>query len=78
MPIALVTGGSAGIGQATALELAKQGWGVITTFRSHRSEGDETVAKIEAEGGTAVTLSLDLNDVATHDVIQRRAWPTCR
>jgi NAD(P)-dependent dehydrogenase (short-subunit alcohol dehydrogenase family) len=67
MSIALVTGGSAGIGQATALELAKQGIGVITTFRSHRSESDETVAKIEAEGGSAVTLRLDLDDIASLD-----------
>jgi NAD(P)-dependent dehydrogenase (short-subunit alcohol dehydrogenase family) len=67
MPIALVTGGSAGIGQATALELAKQGVGVITTFRSHQSDSDETIARIEADGGTAVTLPLDLNDIAGID-----------
>src|ERR1700752_1681843 len=75
MSIALVTGGSAGIGQATALELAKQGIGVITTFRSHKCEGDETIAKIAADGGTAVTLPLDLNDIASLDgfVTQIRA-----
>ncbi len=67
MPVALVTGGSAGIGQATALELAKQGIGVITTYRSRKSEGDDTIAKIEAEGGTAATLPLDLNDIAGLD-----------
>jgi NAD(P)-dependent dehydrogenase (short-subunit alcohol dehydrogenase family) len=67
MPIALVTGGSAGIGQATALELAKQGVGVITTFRSHQSESDATIARIESDGGTAVTLPLDLNDIAGID-----------
>lgn len=38
MPTALVTGGSAGIGRATALELTRQGVGVITTFRSYQSE----------------------------------------
>jgi NAD(P)-dependent dehydrogenase (short-subunit alcohol dehydrogenase family) len=58
--IAVVTGASAGIGQATALELAKRGIGVVTTYRSHRSESDETAAKIEAEGGEALTLPLDL------------------
>lgn len=67
MPIALVTGGSAGIGQATAIELARQGIGVITTFRTHRDESRATVAAIEAAGGAAVTLRLDLEDLASLD-----------
>lgn len=72
MPIALVTGGSAGIGQATALELARQGVDVITTYRSHRSESDATIAEVEALGGTAVTIPLDLNDIdGLGDVVAR-------
>lgn len=67
MQIALVTGSSAGIGQATARQLAKQGLGVITTYRSHKSEGEQTVAKIEAEGGSAVALPLDLAAVSGID-----------
>lgn len=65
MKIALITGGSAGIGQATALELARQDIGVIVTYRSHAVEGEETVTAIEAAGGTAVALPLDLNDIAS-------------
>lgn len=65
MKIALVTGGSAGIGQATAQELARQGVGVIVTYRSHAVEGAETVAGIEAAGGMAAALPLDLNDTAS-------------
>jgi NAD(P)-dependent dehydrogenase (short-subunit alcohol dehydrogenase family) len=67
MQIALVTGSSAGIGQATARQLAKQGLGVITTYRSHKSEGEETVAKIAAEGGSAVALPLDLAAISSID-----------
>jgi NAD(P)-dependent dehydrogenase (short-subunit alcohol dehydrogenase family) len=67
MKIALVTGASAGIGQATALELSRRGIGVIATYRSHATEGEETVSRIEAEGGRAVALHLDLDDTATLD-----------
>jgi NAD(P)-dependent dehydrogenase (short-subunit alcohol dehydrogenase family) len=63
--IALITGGSAGIGQATALELARQNVGVIVTYRSHAAEGAETVADIEAAGGKAAALRLDLNDTTS-------------
>jgi len=62
--IALVTGGSAGIGQATALELARHDIAVIATYRTHRSEGDATVGQILAEGGQATALPLDISDIA--------------
>lgn len=73
MQIAVITGSSAGIGQATARELARQGIGVITTYRSHKSEGDETVARIEAEGGAAVALPLDLTAMSSIDEFVARA-----
>jgi NAD(P)-dependent dehydrogenase (short-subunit alcohol dehydrogenase family) len=47
MKIALITGASAGIGQATAIEIARQGIGVITTYRSHHAE-------VLADGGAIV------------------------
>ena len=52
---------------ATALELARRGIGVIATYRSHRTEGEETVARIRAEGGRAVALPLDLDDTSSLD-----------
>jgi len=67
MKIALITGASAGIGQATALELAHQGVGVIVTYRSHRAEGEEIVAQIESVGGSAAALPLDLDDTSSLD-----------
>ncbi len=65
MSIAVVIGGSAGIGQATALELARRGSGVILTYRSHPEEAQETVRAIESLGAAAVALPLDVGDAAS-------------
>jgi len=85
MKTALITGASAGIGQATALELGRRGIGVIATYRSHRADGEETVARIVAEGGRAVALPLDLGDQASIDGFVasavgslERTWGTTR
>lgn len=60
MSIAVVVGGSAGIGQSAAVELARRGAGVILTYRSHPEGARETVAAIEESGGTAIALPLDV------------------
>ncbi len=65
MSIAIVTGGSAGIGRAAALELARQGAGVILTYRTHPEGAEEAVAAIQQLGGTAVALPLDLGRADT-------------
>lgn len=67
MKIALVTGGSAGIGQAAAAEIAKLGVGVVLTYRTHEAEAKETVVAIEDAGGTAVALPLDIGEISTFD-----------
>jgi NAD(P)-dependent dehydrogenase (short-subunit alcohol dehydrogenase family) len=63
--IALVTGGSRGLGRATALALAKEGSGVILSYLSNRAAADETVAEIAAFGQKAVALKLDAGDTST-------------
>lgn len=63
MDIAIVIGGSAGIGQAAAVEIARRGTGVILTYHRHADGAEETVREIEALGGTAVALPLDVGDV---------------
>lgn len=63
--IALVTGGSRGLGRNTALQLAARGVDVILTYRSRRGEADATVAEIERLGARAVALSLDVADSAS-------------
>ncbi|MET9607823.1 SDR family oxidoreductase [Streptomyces sp. NPDC006512] len=60
MKVAIITGGSSGIGQGAAIEVAKRGVGVILTYSSNRQGALDTVAAIEEEGGTAVALPLDV------------------
>lgn len=60
--IALVTGGSRGLGKSIALNLAKRGHGVILTYRSQQSQAQEVVAEITALGQTAVALPLNVSD----------------
>ncbi len=59
MTIAIVTGGSSGIGRSAALESAKRGSGVILTYNRNREGAEKTVTDIEGLGGTAVALPLD-------------------
>jgi len=60
--IALVTGGSRGIGRAISLELATMGATVIVNFRSSGDAAREVVAEIEANGGTAETWQADVSN----------------
>jgi len=60
MSVVLVTGASSGIGQSTAVAVARQGTGVVLTYRSNPAGAEETVARIAALGGTAVALPLDV------------------
>jgi NAD(P)-dependent dehydrogenase (short-subunit alcohol dehydrogenase family) len=65
--IALVTGGSRGIGRSTALHLARDGVDVILTYRSGAAEADAVVAEIADLGRSAVALQLDAGDVGSFD-----------
>jgi NAD(P)-dependent dehydrogenase (short-subunit alcohol dehydrogenase family) len=65
VPIALVTGGSRGLGKSTALHLAKHGTDVILTYKSGGAEAEATVAEIESMGRRAHALPLDVAKSAT-------------
>ncbi|MET7280374.1 SDR family oxidoreductase [Kribbella sp. NPDC005582] len=65
MNIVIITGGSRGIGAATALACARRGLGVIVTYNTNPAAAADVVGKIEAEGGTAVALKLDVTDTTT-------------
>jgi len=61
---ALVTGGSRGIGAATALRLAAKGYDVAITYRSQRLAAEAVAAEVERLGRRAVVLQVDLADPA--------------
>jgi NAD(P)-dependent dehydrogenase (short-subunit alcohol dehydrogenase family) len=63
--VLVITGGSAGIGQAAAAAAAEQGFGVVLTYRSHDADAEATVKRIEADGGTAAALHLDVSDLSS-------------
>jgi NAD(P)-dependent dehydrogenase (short-subunit alcohol dehydrogenase family) len=63
--IALVTGGSRGLGKNMALALAKKGIAVILTYHSQQAEAENVVAEIAALGQQAVALQLDASQVST-------------
>jgi len=57
--IALITGGSRGLGKNMALSLARKGIDIVLTYHSQQAEADATVAEIEALGRKAVALQLN-------------------
>ena len=63
-PIALITGGSRGLGRNMALHLARTGTDVVLTYRSARAEADAVVAEIRGLGRQAVALPLDVGRTA--------------
>ena len=65
--IALVTGGSRGLGANTVLALARRGVNVIFTYRSGREEADKVAAAASEAGADAVALQLDSANVASFD-----------
>ena len=65
--IAIITGGSRGLGKSTALKLAEQGTDVILTYRSGHDEAVAVVAAIEKLGRKAVALPLDVGKSAAFD-----------
>jgi NAD(P)-dependent dehydrogenase (short-subunit alcohol dehydrogenase family) len=64
----LVTGGSRGIGAATARRAAERGFAVAVNYREQRDAADEVVRAIESAGGSAVAVS---GDVADEDDVRR-------
>lgn len=58
--IAIVTGGSRGIGRATALKLGAQGYTVVVNYASNKAAADEVVSAITAKGGKAVAVKGDV------------------
>jgi len=62
--IALITGGSRGIGKAIALAYAKEGMSVALNYLKDQNSADKTVEEIQAKGGKALALQSDVRVAA--------------
>lgn len=65
--IAIVTGGSRGLGRNTVVHLAQRGVSSIFTYRANKAEAENVVAQVAAAGQKAVAIPLDTGDVGTFD-----------
>lgn len=65
--VAIVTGGSRGLGRNTAIAIARRCDDVILTYHSNRAEAESAVREIEALGRRAVALPLDTGDASSFD-----------
>ena len=62
--IVLITGASRGIGAATALLAARQGWAVAVNYQGNQAAADAVVQQIRDGGGTALAVQADVADEA--------------
>jgi 3-oxoacyl-[acyl-carrier protein] reductase len=62
--VALITGGSRGIGRAIAVEMSQAGYRVIITYKANDTAAEETLALIRANGGHAEAVRFDVADTA--------------
>src|ERR1700750_3311125 len=65
--IAIVTGGSRGIGRATGLSLAKRGVHSVLTYNSNKAEADKAIGLVAEAGAKAVALQLAVGQSATFE-----------
>lgn len=70
--IALVTGGSRGLGKNAALKLAAKGTDIILTWRSNQQAALDVVAEIERTGVKAAALPLNVGDVGSFDAFAQQ------
>src|SRR5579862_6038265 len=62
MKIALVTGGSRGLGKSMSLHIAAKVNDVVLTYQSRKADAENAVKQIEAAGRKAASLPLDVSD----------------
>ncbi|MDD8017753.1 MAG: SDR family oxidoreductase [Bacteroidota bacterium] len=77
-PIALVTGGSRGLGKDMALSLAKKGIDVILTYHTNKEEAEKIVTQIEQTKQKAAALQFDVSTIASFDTFISRLSETLR
>lgn len=74
--IALVTGGSRGLGKNMALSIAQKGFDVVLTYHSKKDEAEQVVAEINGMGRKAAALQLNTGEVSGFDTFQTQFTST--
>jgi NAD(P)-dependent dehydrogenase (short-subunit alcohol dehydrogenase family) len=65
--IAIITGGSRGLGRNTAVHLARRGVDILFTYRASEKESESLIREVEAMGRKAASFALDTGDVRAFD-----------
>lgn len=71
---AVVAGASSGIGRATALELADQGWNVVVHYARSQSSAQSVVDEVKSRGGEAVAMQADFANPQAGPEFVEAAW----
>lgn len=74
--IALVTGGSRGLGKNAVLKLAAEGTGIILTYNSSEQEALDVVREIQQKGVKAAALQLNVGNIASFDAFAKNVQET--
>ena len=69
--VALVTGGSRGIGRGIAVRLAKEGARVAVAYRSNKSAAQQTLRQLQTSGAECVAVETDINDAGRSEELLR-------
>jgi NAD(P)-dependent dehydrogenase (short-subunit alcohol dehydrogenase family) len=70
--IAIITGGSRGLGRNTVINLAKRGVHSIFTYNSNSAEADKVISAVREAGAKAIALQLDASNMSTFDSFVQR------
>lgn len=68
--VALITGGSRGLGRSAAIHLAQEGWDLVITYNQRADMANETVAAVQAAGRKAIALKLNTGEIANFRVFK--------
>jgi len=74
--VAIVTGGSRGIGRAIAIELGRRGASVIVNFNTSAGAAEQVVKDVQSSGGKAAVMQADVSDMRQAEALVKFAVDT--